>query len=754
MSVIDVDILEEANSRYLTYALSVVSSRALPDVRDGLKPVQRRILFAMDRDLRLGPEKNHRKSAAVVGEVLAKYHPHGDAACYEAMVRMAQSFSLRYPLVDGQGNFGSLDGDSAAAYRYTEARLTPLAIEVIGDIDEDTVSLRDNFDQTAKEPVVLPSRVPNLLMNGASGIAVGLATSIPPHNMRELIKALLMLIENPDVSGATLCTAIKGPDFPTGCAIVNSKTELKAIYETGRGAIRMRGTFKLETLKDKRTQIVVDSIPYGIDKSVLVEKIADLIIAKKLPQLEDIRDESTEEIRVVMELASGADAEKAMAYLYKHTPIQTNFNVNLTALVPTENPYICRPERLSLKAMLEYFLSFREQVLRLKLSYERERLLSRIHLLEGLLIICDALDEAIKLIRKSMGRADAIDKLVGRFKLSPEQAAFVVDLRLYQLAQTAIQDVRDELEKKTARVREIEQILADIKRIYQLIASDLERIAEVFGDSRKSTLIHDTEEPEFDADAYVQHEDVHVIVTKDGWLKRLRSSNDPGSTRIREGDAIFFTAEASTKQSLALFTNQGNLYVTKIHDLMSTTGYGEPVQKLFRFGNGEQVVHCLVLGQESAPKKSAGKGEIEESQMLLLYSQRGYGFCLPIDLLADTKKSGKRLMRLTDGDFLAGVTILSKRMLLLVSERGYGLCLMAGEVPVLGGPGKGVILQRMPDDDRLRVAVPVEKNSKVSLQLEKGAKREVDVRALTISVRAKRGNKLFKTGGVVLSGQS
>ena len=740
MTIIDVELLAESRSRYLTYALSVVSSRALPDVRDGLKPVQRRILYAMERDLRIGPDKHHRKSAAVVGEVLAKYHPHGDAACYEAMVRMAQDFSLRYPLVDGQGNFGSLDGDSAAAYRYTEARLTNLAIELVGDITEETVAFRDNFDQTTKEPVVFPTRVPNLLINGASGIAVGLATSIPPHNLREVIKGLLLLIEDPDTPDSKLFAAIKAPDFPTGCAIVNSKAELRDIYETGRGAIRMRGTYEIEELHKGRLQIVITSVPYGLDKSSLVEKIADLIIARKVPQLEDIRDESTEVVRVVMELAEGADPEVAMTYLFKHTPLQTNFNVNLTGLVPTDNPYVSRPERLSLRQMLTEFLKFRVEVVRAKLEFERRKLLERIHLLEGLVIICDALDEAINLIRKSKGRSDAAERLQKRFALSSEQSFFVVDLRLYQLAQTAIAEVRMELEEKQQRVAEIVKILSLSKLLHGLISSDLQRIADTYGDARKSQIEHDVEEPEFDAEAYVQHEDVHVIVTKDGWLKRIRVNNDPISTRTRDGDSVFFTAQTSTRYSLAMFTNQGNIYVTKIHDLLSTSGFGEPVQKLFRFADGEQIVTCQI----DDPTWLGDVGQF------LAYTNRGLGFYFNLEMLAVTKKTGKKLMRLGDGDVLAGIVNVRSDMLLLVSERGYGLPIMSSEIPALSGAGKGVILQKMPDDDALKLVIPVKKNQKVTLVLEKDAKREVDLRALTISVRAKRGSKLYKTGGKVV----
>ena len=411
MAVLDVELIEESRTRYLTYALSVVNSRALPDVRDGLKPVQRRILFAMQNNLHLLPEKSHRKSAAVVGEVLARYHPHGDAACYEALVRMAQDFNFRYPLVDGQGNFGSLDGDSAAAYRYTEAKLTPLALEVIGDIGQETVAERDNFDQTQVEPVVLPSRVPQLLINGTTGIAVGMATTIPPHNLVEVIKALQLLIKEPKATTKKILKIIKGPDFPTGCSIIASKEELQEVYENGRGAIKTRGDYKVESASRGKKLIIITSIPYALDKSSLVEKIADLIVTRKIPQLNDVRDESTDEIRIVLEPISGASPEKIMAYLYKHTPLQQNFNVNLTALAPTDNAYSGRPERMSLKAMLSYFIDFREEVTISKLKYELTKLEERAHLLDGLISIFDIIDKVIKVVRASDGRADAASKL-------------------------------------------------------------------------------------------------------------------------------------------------------------------------------------------------------------------------------------------------------------------------------------------------------------------------------------------------------
>lgn len=736
MSIIDVELSSESRARYLTYALSVVNSRALPDVRDGLKPVQRRILYAMINNLHLSPEKHHRKSAAVVGEVLARYHPHGDGACYEAMVRMAQDFSLRYPLVDGQGNFGSMDGDSAAAYRYTEAKLTALAVEVIGDITSDTVSLRENFDQTTHEPVVLPSRVPNLLINGASGIAVGMATAIPPHNLNEIIKALLLILDDDKVSETKILNAVKAPDFPTGCSIVNTKEELKDIYRTGRGPIKMRGDYKIEKLPRAKEQIVITSVPYGIDKSQLVEKIADLIIAKKLPQLVDVRDESTDEVRIVLEVGPGKSSDKAMAYLYKHTSLQTNFNVNLTALSPTANPYSGRPELLSLRRMLEEFVEFRLEVTKRKLTFEKNKLEERIHLLEGLVTIYDVLSEVIQIIRKSDGRSDAATRLQKRFKLSETQAFFIVDLRLYQLSKTSIEEITTELKEKLTRVKAINKILKSPKALRAEVSTDLKRISDTYGDQRRSKLITDYEEPEYDEDSYVEHEDVYAIVTKDGWLKRIRTTNDPAKTKIREGDALFFAGEGNTKDSIAIFTSLGNAFVMKILDLTSTSGYGDPAQKLFKFRDGEQIVYALTLKR--------GEEEKENPEELFFYTTKGYGFRLGVEHLADTKKSGKKLVKVSKGDTLGGVQVADKKLLVLISEQGYVISVLLSEIPLLSGAGKGVILQKLPKDDQLVVAAVVDKKEKVEVLLDKGKTKEIPVSSLTIGARAKRGLKLVK----------
>lgn len=743
MAIVDVGLMEESQTRYLTYALSVVNSRALPDVRDGLKPVQRRILYAMMHDLHLDSSRSHRKSAAVVGEVLARYHPHGDAACYEALVRMAQDFNVRYPLIDGQGNFGSLDGDSAAAYRYTEARLTAFASEVIGDIGEHTVTERENFDQTAREPVVLPCRVPNLLVNGCSGIAVGMATAIPPHNICDIVKALVLLVKDKDVADSVLIKTVQAPDFPTGCAVVNTKEELRQIYTTGRGAIRMRAEYTTEDLHRGKKTIVVTSIPYGIDKSVLVEKIADLIIGRKVPQLVDIRDESTDEVRVVMELASGADAEAAMAFLFKHTNLQINFNVNLTAIIPTGNPFTGKPTLLSLRNILDQFVTFRLEVTRLKLTYEKEKLQKRIHLLEGLMLVIPFIKEVIEIVQKSQGRSDSAKKIIARFSLTEEQAFFIVDLRIYQLSKTSMGEVQFELDEKVQRVKEIDNILKSEERLRDMIAEDLQRIVSEFGDARRSRIVSTFEEVELDETAYIENEDVYVIVTKDGWVKRIKQTNDLGTTRIREGDEIFFTASCSTLDSLALFSSAGNVFVTRVSDVVATSGYGVPVQKMFRFGDGEQIVACRVVDRVSDDGDDDQNKRDKNERELFFFTERGLGLRLSSSHVRDTKKVGKRLVRLRSDDRLAGVIEIDtkRQMLFLVSQQGYGLVFLNGEVPLLTNAGKGVLLHKMTHEDKLVSACCVKRQDSVVVSTKKGTK-EVSISSLTIEVRARRGHKI------------
>lgn len=765
MATFPTSLTQESRDRYLTYALSVVSGRALPDVRDGLKPVQRRILFAMLQNLNLKPSNSHRKSAAVVGEVLARFHPHGDIACYEAMVRMAQDFSLRYPLVDGQGNFGSLDGDNAAAYRYTEARLRELALEVIGEINEETVAFRDNFDGTVVEPVVLPSRVPNLLVNGATGIAVGMATSIPPHNLKDTIKALVELSKDPDLSVSKLTSMIKGPDFPTGCSILNSQRELVEMYETGRGSVRMRGEWEVEEMGRGKQSIVISSIPYAVNKSTLVERIAGLIIDRKLPQLVDVRDESTDDVRIVLELASGAEAEVAMAYLFKNTPLESNFAVNLTALVPGEGSSP-RPELLSLKDCLRHFLAFRADVTHKRLSFERKQLLERIHILEGLVIVYDALDEALKIVRKSEGRSDAAEKLRARFKLSEIQAFAVVDMRIYQLSRTNIDEIRAELSAKEKRTKEIEKILKSKAAIEEIVRTDLEAIGEKYGDKRRSKLIKDNVDIEFDETQYVVQEDVHAIVTTDGWVKRIRRTNDLSSTRMREGDSLLAAHALTTLDSIAMFTNFGSLFVLKVSDLPASSGYGTPIQKLLKFKDGEKIISSFGLPASGAPSSGAAQAELalgaapvahvadralKDGDTLVLVGNQGTGFALTMSDISLTKRIGRRVMKLRDGEFMAAVEPLAPMMVFLTQD-GSGLAVAKDEIPVRDSAAVGVSLMGVRDKDTLVACCGVQSpkmKGTLLLQLKSGKVKDVPLSDVTKGHRALKGTKVYSRDEIV-----
>jgi DNA gyrase subunit A len=701
-------------------------------------------------NLNLRPATPHRKSAAVVGEVLAKFHPHGDQPCYEAMVRMTQEFSLRYPLVDGQGNFGSVDGDNAAAYRYTEAKLKELAIDVIGDITEETVPFRPNFDGTTEEPCVLPSRVPNMLINGATGIAVGMATSIPPHHLGDTIKALVELIDDPEVPMARLATVIKAPDFPTGCMILNSQKEISEMYRTGKGSIRMRGEWEIEEGQRGKRAIVVKSIPFAINKAQLVEKIADLIIQRKVPQLVDIRDESTTDVRVVIELATDADPEVAMAYIYKNTTLESYFAVNITALVPVGESSN-RPELLSLKQCLQHFLDFREVVVERKLRYEKKKLEERIHILEGLQIIYDALDEVIRIVRKSDGRTDSANKLRVRFKLSEIQSFAVVDMRIYQLSRTNIDEILAELKIKLARKKEIEGILADRKKMLAIVKKDLLEIAEKYKDRRRCKLIKDSVEVEFREEDYVVQEDVYAIITADGWLKRIRQNNEVSSTRVREGDAILRALPLNTVDQVAFFTSLGNLYVLKVTDFPSSSGYGDPVQKLLKFKDGEKIIEAFGLS-------SAERTEQQEKQQSLIFNpdkrsfvfvtKKGLGLKTSVEGFDSVKRNGKRVIKVRDGDALKVVCLPAKK-LAFFSRMGYGLTIDQNEIQEREGASIGIQLFGVRPDDEMVSAIPFDRADKeVEMLLASGSSKALKLSEVVAGKRALKGNKVVARGEI------
>ncbi|MCE9666670.1 DNA topoisomerase IV subunit A [Myxococcus stipitatus] len=733
-------LADEARRRYLNYAVSVITSRALPDVRDGLKPVQRRILYGMWNDLNLSFDTKYQKCAQVVGAIMGRYHPHGDASIYDALVRMAQDFSLRYPLVDGHGNFGSLDGDSAAAYRYTECRLDKLASEMLMELERKTVDFRPTYDGTRNEPIVIPARVPQLLMNGTTGIAVGMATNIPPHHLGELVDALVALIENPELLTKDLLKYVKGPDFPTGGQILNDKKELREIYESGHGSIRIRGEWDTEDLKRGGTQIIITSIPYTVNKSTLVAKIGELVRDRKLPLITDVRDESTKDVRIVLELKKDANPELVMAYLYKHTPLQTTFGVNLTCLVPSkDNPDVGTPDRLDLKRILQYFLDFRFGIVTRRFQHELGELQKRVHLLEGFEKAYDALDEIIRIIRQSEGKQDAAQKLMHRFKLDELQVDAILEMKLYKLARLEILVVQKELKEKRAEIKRIEGILRDKKKVWGTVKDELGEIKGQYNDKRRTKIGGaGSEEVEFNADAFIADEDAHVVVTRDGWVKRMREVKDPASTRLREGDAVMTVLAGSLKANLVLFSNFGTAYVTRFNDIPASTGYGDPVQKLFKFDDGERIVAALSLD-----------ARLPRPEKLVGVTKNGLGmrFLLEPHLEVSTR-AGRRYAKTGEGDEIIGVQpVGEKDLLALLTQKTNALVCKVAEVNELAGPGKGVTVIKVDEGDQVvdfLAVAPNDKEAKLEFETQKGRKLSLAPSKYGVTGRGGKGHEMSK----------
>ncbi len=740
---------EAAQTRYLNYALSVITSRALPDVRDGLKPVQRRILFTMWQQ-NLTADAKHRKCAKVVGDVMGNYHPHGDMAIYDTLVRMAQPFSLRYPLVDGSGNFGSLDGDSAAAMRYTECRLARLSDEMLTEIDQATVPFRPNYDGTRTEPVVLPARIPNLLVNGATGIAVGMATSIPPHNLGEVCTALIKLLDNPDLSSAQLCRYVKGPDFPTGGQILNTQDELKEIYKTGSGAIRIRGTWESGPVARSGRTIYIASIPYTVNKSTLVERIAEVALSRRLPPLVDVKDLSTEDVRIALELKGDADVKLVMAYLYKHTPLQTNFAVNLTCLVPTEgNPEIGRPERLGLHEVLWHFLHFRLEVVTGRLEHELEALKKRIHVLEGFEKVFDALDEILKIVRKSDGKADAAEKIIKRFALDAEQTDAILELKIYRLARLEILIIQKELDEKRRRARQINTLLKNEDSRWGLVREELESIQKTYGDSRRSK-IESVEEIEYTADDFIVEEDNVVIVSRDGWVKRQKEVRDLSSTRLREGDEVLAVLPGSTRATAAFFTNFGVAYTARLVDVPASTGYGEPIQRLFKFRDGERIVAAYSLDPRMSPKIKAPKeGQPPPVQGLAVTSD---GFALRFSLepfIEPSTRAGRRFARTAQGHEVVGVAkVDGSETIIAATRQARAMLCPAEEINFLSGPGKGVMLIKLHkgEDRVLGFVASVGDRDLLTVETSRGGTQTISTAKYEVTGRGGKGRELLQRG--------
>jgi DNA gyrase subunit A len=742
---------EAAQTRYLNYALSVITSRALPDVRDGLKPVQRRILYTMWQQ-NLTADAKHRKCAKVVGDVMGSFHPHGDAALYETLVRMAQPFSLRYPLVDGSGNFGSLDGDSAAAMRYTECRLARIADEMLTEIDQTTVAFKPNYDGTKTEPVVLPARIPNLLINGTTGIAVGMATSIPPHNLGEVCTALLKLLDNPDLSSVQLCRYVKGPDFPTGGQILNSPDELKEIYKTGSGTVRLRSTWEEGPSSRGGQKIFVTSVPYLTNKASLVERIADVVLSRKLPQLLDVRDVSTDDVRIELELKKDADVKMVMAYLFKNTPLQSNFIVNLTCLIPTENAEVGRPERLDLKSILWHFLHFRLEVVTNRLEHELEALKRRIHILEGFEKVFDALDEILKLIRKSDGKADAAAKIMKRFELDAEQTDAILELKLYRLARLEILVIQNELAEKRKRARQITGLLKDEEGRWKIVREEIEAIEKMYGgkqDSRRS-IIETAEEVIFTADDFIVEEDNVVIVSRDGWLKRQKEVRDLSTTRLREGDAVLAVLPGSTRASIVLFTNFGTAYTARIIDVPASTGHGEPVQKLFKLRDGERVIAAFSLDPRVSGNISAKiEGDPPPVHALAVTSD-GYSLRFSFEpFLEPSTRSGRRYARPSLGVEVTGVArVTGEEIVIAATQSARALLCRADEVNYLSGPGKGVILIKLTekDDEVLGFIASTGDRDLMRVETSRGSEQTISTAKYEVTGRGGKGRELLQRG--------
>ena len=699
----NVPLTEETRRRYLNYSLSVIMARALPDVRDGLKPVQRRILYAMHRDLRLRPGEKPAKCAKVVGEVMGNYHPHGDAAIYDALVRMAQPFSLRLPLVQGEGNFGSVDGHPPAAQRYTECRLTPAAEELMVELDQETVEFRPNYDGTRQEPVLLPARFPHLLVNGSAGIAVGMATNIPPHNLGEVCRAAVLLSEEPDASTAQLLDKLKGPDFPLGGKILADRRTLRAIYEEGTGSIKVQAEWKLEELPRGRQQVVVTSIPYGVNKGVLEEKIGEIIASRQLPQVLNLVNETNEKegMRLVLELKPEADPELVMAYLFKHTALQENYSCNFTCLVPAAGNTV-RPERLGLREILRYFLDFRFETVRKRFEHELRKLRARIHILEGFRLVFNALDEALQIIRTSTGKADASEKLCARFRLDEAQADAILELMLYKIAKLEIKKIMDELREKKEEAGRLEELLRSPKKLWAVVRKELDEVAEQHGDRRRSRIVSAEDAPEFDPEAYIVRENANVVLTREGWIKRVGRLASVEGTRVREGDEVLAVVPGNTLDHVIFFSDDGSAYTMRINAVPASSGYGEPISKFFRLGDGRRIVAALGTDPRFTPADVPGRRDDPPTPHLLVVTALGQVVRLPLaGYRSESTVKGRQYIRLADGDSVVAVFLLrGEKSMILASQNGHVLHFPIDEIPTLTGVGKGVIGIKLADDDR------------------------------------------------------
>lgn len=745
------DIQSEMQESYLDYAMSVIVSRALPDVRDGLKPVHRRILYAM-HELGLRHNVKFRKSATVVGDVLGKYHPHGDAAVYDSMVHMAQTFAMRYPLIDGQGNFGSMDGDGAAAMRYTEARMSALAEELLLDLDKDTIDWRDNYDATRKEPSVLPGKLPNLLLNGTLGIAVGMATDIPPHNLTEVCNAIVALIDDPEITVEDLMEFIQGPDFPTG-GIIYDTNAIKNAYATGKGSIVMRAKTEITETKSGSYQIVIHEIPYRVNKAALLEKIAQLVNEKKVEGIRDVRDESDKDgVRVVVDIKKDGLPNKILNQLFSYTQLQETFHMNMLALVGGIEPHV-----LNLKTVLEKYLEHRQVVVRRRTEYELKKAKERAHILEGLKKALDHIDEVINTIKKSPTKEEAKANLIKKFKLSEIQADAILEMRLQTLAGLERKKVDDELKEKKALIAELEDILKSNKKILGIIKKEVVEMKERFGDQRRTQVVKHAVGT-FSAEDLIPEQNVIITITKSGYVKRLAPDTYRQQARggkgvigqtLKEEDVVDKLISSNTHDDILFFTNRGRVFQTKVYELPegSRTSKGQALVNFLQLQAGETAQAVLTLS-----KKSEGKYFIMATKNGLIKKTAREEF-------AKVRRSGMIALSLKNGDELKWVEISKgDDQIMLSTENGQAIRFSEKDVRPMGRSAAGVTGMRLKKGDQVISMDIIRKETNVKdlevlVITENGLGKKTEATYYKVQKRAGSGIKTLKvtpkTGKIV-----
>lgn len=675
----DVHLAEELSSRYLSYAMSTIVSRSLPDVRDGLKPVHRRLLYAM-RQLHLDPKSGYKKCARVVGDVIGKYHPHGDSAVYGAMVRLAQDFSVRYPLVDGQGNFGNIDGDGAAAMRYTEARLTEFAMALMEGLNENAVDFRETYDGEEDEPVVMPSMVPNLLCNGSSGIAVGMATNIPPHNLSEVCDALLYLIDNPTCEIEPLVRRLKGPDFPTGGVIVDKFESILNTYKDGKGYFRIRAKWEKEDLGHGQYQIVVKEIPYQVIKSKLIEKIAELLFNKKIPLLNDVRDESSHDVRIVLEPKNrSVDANLLMEHLFKQTELETRFSMNMNVLDSEGVPHV-----LDIKQVLQEFLNHRHIVLQRRAQYRLDKINTRLEILSGYLIAYLNLDEIIRIIREE-DEAKAV--MMKEFNLSDNQAEAILNMKLRSLRKLEEEEIRQEYDDLSGEKAELEELLGDEKKRWEALGNEIKLIKEKFGKKtalgkRRTEFSEAPEDIEMPLEAMIEKEPITIILSQKGWIRCLKGHTDLSEEfKFKDDDALQAAIHAQTTDKIIIFDTAGKFYTIPANDIPSGRGFGQPLRLMIDLGINDSV--CSMFTFEVGAK-------------YVISSDTGKGFVVDESHILAQTRNGKKILNLGEGEVAAFCKKVTGDMVAIIGENRKLLVFKMEEIPSMAR-GRGVTLQKYKD---------------------------------------------------------